>query len=89
MTPSCFEQLHSYTAAQLWRAPELLRGEGPLRGTQKADIYAFGIILYEIYGRSGPYGDDEITISEIIDGVTNPPTTEGGAFTRPSIELLR
>ena len=51
---------------QLWRAPELLRGDGPLRGTQKADVYAFGVILFEIYGRSGPYGEEETTISEII-----------------------
>ena len=84
-TPSGFEQLHLFK--QLWRAPELLRGAGPLRGTQKGDLYAFGIILFEIYGRSGPYGEEEITISEIIEQVTNPP--QGGPLTRPNIELLR
>ena len=45
----------------LWRAPELLRnmkegGQG--RGSQKGDVYSFGIILFEIYGRQGPYGDE-------------------------------
>jgi len=84
-TPSGFEQLHLFK--QLWRAPELLRGAGPLRGTQKGDLFAFGIILFEIYGRSGPYGEEEITISEIIEQVTNPP--QGGPLTRPNIELLR
>ena len=49
----CEKQLHY---KQLWRAPELLRDRSaPLKGTQKADVYAFGIILFEIYGRSGGY----------------------------------
>jgi hypothetical protein len=27
------------------------------RGSQKGDIYSFGVVLYEIIGRIGPYGD--------------------------------
>lgn len=49
--------------AALWRAPELLRdAAAPLHGTPKADVYAFGIVLYEICGRSGPWGKTELTV---------------------------
>ncbi len=51
----------------LWTAPEILRklvGENDKRsqfyGTQKSDIYSFGIILHEIIFRKGPfYLEDE------------------------------
>ena len=42
----------------LWRAPELLRSPNPPpRGSQKGDVFSFGIILYEIVGRKGPWGN--------------------------------
>ncbi|XP_055934070.1 guanylate cyclase 32E-like [Argiope bruennichi] len=51
----------------LWKAPELLRDPcSPANGTQKGDIYSFGIILYEIISRKGPYGHISMTPSEII-----------------------
>lgn len=41
----------------LWKAPEILRNPCAHRqGTQKADVYSFAIILYEILGRRGPFG---------------------------------
>ena len=44
----------------LWRAPELLRnGNASPAAFQKGDIYSFGIILYEIHGRAGPWGKTE------------------------------
>jgi len=40
----------------LWKAPELLRSSSAfIRGSQKADVYAFAIILHEIIGRKGPF----------------------------------
>ncbi len=49
----------------LWTAPELLRRGNvkydlSVAELAKADIYSYGIILYEIYGREGPFGDDLI-----------------------------
>ncbi|GFV59913.1 guanylate cyclase 32E [Trichonephila clavipes] len=62
----------------LWKAPELLRDPcSPANGTQKGDIFSFGIILYEIISRKGPYGPTSMTPSEIIKCVIrkdhNPP----------------
>ncbi|OQV16758.1 Atrial natriuretic peptide receptor 1 [Hypsibius exemplaris] len=39
----------------LWRAPELLRRFMPERGSQKGDVYSFGILLQQFFVRSLPY----------------------------------
>ena len=38
-----------------WRAPEHIRNT-VIKGSQKGDVYSFGIILHEMFGRAGPYG---------------------------------
>ncbi|KAL3273772.1 hypothetical protein HHI36_015199 [Cryptolaemus montrouzieri] len=54
----------------LYRAPELLRNPlPPARGTQKGDVYSFGIVLFEILGCSGPWGNTELSHLEIINQV--------------------
>lgn len=71
----------------LWRAPEILRDTTTLPGgTQKGDVYSFGIILYEVIGRKGPWGDIKFTNDEIVTRVKKPPVN-GIAF-RPSIRHL-
>lgn len=40
------------TGTVAYRAPELLRGFAP---TLKADIYAFGILLWQMVSRKYPY----------------------------------
>ncbi|KAG8237783.1 hypothetical protein J437_LFUL017334, partial [Ladona fulva] len=54
---------HQYYRSLLWKAPELLRGStgrgsrgNVVKGSQKGDVYAFAIILYELLGRRGPFG---------------------------------
>lgn len=71
----------------LWSAPELLRNPyAPTRGTQKGDVYSFGVLLYEIIGRNGPWGETNLTDREIVNKVTNP--TSLNSFFRPSIRHL-
>ncbi|XP_022917688.1 guanylate cyclase 32E [Onthophagus taurus] len=59
----------------LYRAPELLRTSGHYMhsshpvGSQKGDVYSFGIILYELYGRQGPFGNSSLSSAEILNRI--------------------
>ncbi|XP_034667956.1 guanylate cyclase 32E [Drosophila subobscura] len=69
----------------LCMAPELLRDAyRPGRGTQKGDVYSFGILLYEMIGRKGPWGDTAYTKEEIIKFVKCPELLQHGVF-RPAL----
>lgn len=48
----------------------------PERGTQKGDVYSFGIICHEITTRQGPFYlgfMDDLSPKEIVEKVTNGP----------------
>ncbi|XP_078390228.1 atrial natriuretic peptide receptor 1-like [Cetorhinus maximus] len=69
------EDQHLMYAKKLWTAPEILRMENPSTGTQKGDVYSFGIILQEIGLRNGPFyieGQD-LSPKEIIEKVKSDP----------------
>uniref|UniRef100_A0A673ZAE0 Guanylate cyclase n=1 Tax=Salmo trutta TaxID=8032 RepID=A0A673ZAE0_SALTR len=69
---SNMEDTHAYYARKLWAAPELLRAECPPPcGTQKGDIYSFGIILQELALLRGVFHIEGDTLSpkEIVERV--------------------
>ncbi|KAF6030690.1 hypothetical protein EB796_010989 [Bugula neritina] len=45
---------HREDKDQLWCAPEVIKHSEI--ASQKADVYSFGIILYEVIGKKGPFG---------------------------------
>ncbi|KAK9513104.1 hypothetical protein O3M35_001368 [Rhynocoris fuscipes] len=75
----------------LYRAPELLRQtlSCVCIGSQKGDVYSFGIILYELHCRIGPYGDRlGLTPKQIIHRVLCPPKNSTHPF-RPPLDQLQ
>ncbi|KAJ2952824.1 hypothetical protein O0L34_g7189 [Tuta absoluta] len=82
--------VHQYYRGLLWKSPELLRGlddpNGTVGGTQKGDVYAFGIILYEIIARKGPFGPTTLEPKDIVDLVKYP--KKGEEVFRPDLRAL-
>lgn len=80
---------YAYWKRKLWTAPELLRMENPpLEGTQKGDVYSFGIIVHEITTRQGPFylGIDDKSPEEIIKLVKSYPSKGLSQPFRPQID---
>ncbi|XP_017772272.1 PREDICTED: receptor-type guanylate cyclase Gyc76C-like isoform X2 [Nicrophorus vespilloides] len=79
---------HQHFRNLFWKAPEMLRHPSQyIRGTQKGDVYAFGVILYEIIGRKGPFGLCEYEPKDIIEQVKSVPQ-DGECPFRPDLEVL-
>ncbi|CAG5012725.1 unnamed protein product [Parnassius apollo] len=82
---------HQYFRGLLWKSPELLRQlddpNGTVGGTQKGDVYAFGIILYEIIARRGPFGLTAFEPKDIVDRVKRP-KLDGEEVFRPDTSIL-
>ncbi|XP_068149824.1 receptor-type guanylate cyclase Gyc76C-like [Drosophila tropicalis] len=77
---------HQHYRNQLWRAPELLRNHH-IHGSQKGDVYAFAIIMYEIFSRKGPFGQTNFEPKEIVDFVKKLPLKGEEPF-RPEVESI-
>ncbi|KAF3706906.1 Atrial natriuretic peptide receptor 1 [Channa argus] len=92
-TSSCPEDTHAFYARKLWTAPELLRSDCPSPcGTQKGDIYSFGIILQEVAILRGVFYLDPQTLTpkDIIQAVIQggiPPLRPSLCFHSHSEEL--
>ena len=58
-------------------APELLRDDMALTyGSKPGDVYAFAIIMHEVFYQTSPYGPDPLPVERILDRVhagENPP----------------
>ena len=50
----------------LWCAPEIIKQAEV--ASQKADVYSFGIILYEVIGKEGPFGKNYSYSDEELQG---------------------
>uniref|UniRef100_A0A2M4B9V1 Guanylate cyclase n=2 Tax=Anopheles marajoara TaxID=58244 RepID=A0A2M4B9V1_9DIPT len=79
---------YAYWKKLLWTAPELLRDPHySMSGSQKGDVYSFGIIIQEIVSRQGPFylGTEEKSPKEIIKLVKEGPGLLGVPF-RPRVD---
>ncbi|XP_070572062.1 atrial natriuretic peptide receptor 1-like [Ptychodera flava] len=67
---------HEKYTRLLWTSPEILRMNfPPPYGTQKGDIYSFGIIVYEVINRTLPYSFDNITPRDIVNRIRSGEST--------------
>jgi len=71
----------------MWMAPEIIMGK---KYTEKADVYAFGVILWEILTRLEPYEDKEpmqIVVEVVNEGLR--PTLPPPFDSSPLVPLMK
>ncbi|XP_043213098.1 atrial natriuretic peptide receptor 1-like [Amphibalanus amphitrite] len=71
----------------LFKAPEQLRCSGAEAGSQKADVYSFAMVLYEIHSRSPPFSGMGLGPLELLQSVIKRSSNNNPVF-RPPIHML-
>lgn len=69
------EQLMQPTGSILWMAPEIIRMQGGNPYTFKSDVYAFGIVLFELSSGRLPYqhiGNRDMILFQVGRGILSP-----------------
>jgi len=60
-----------YVGTLPWSAPEVLRNDGVTPVTNKADIFPFGLVLWEMIALCTPHPDESLTEDSNNDIVTD------------------
>ncbi|ESO05562.1 hypothetical protein HELRODRAFT_77349 [Helobdella robusta] len=69
-TPTTADETHEeFYKELLWTAPEILRSSIKHLGSQKGDVYSFGIICHEIVFRLYPYQETGLSVKEIVEKI--------------------
>ncbi|XP_037094252.1 speract receptor-like [Pollicipes pollicipes] len=71
----------------LFKAPEVLRSSGVETGSQRADVYSFAMVLYEIHSRSPPFSGMGLGPLELLQSVIKRSSNNNPVF-RPPIHML-
>lgn len=76
------------TGTYAYRAPELLRGECP---TTKADIYSYGICLWQMMKRERPYGNENqhVVIFRVVADQLRPKLTKETGEEKQYVNLIK
>jgi serine/threonine protein kinase len=60
-----------YVGTVLWSAPEVLRKDGLTPITNKADMFSYGLVLWEMIALCPPHLDESLTDDSSIDTATD------------------
>ena len=60
-----------YVGTLIWSAPEVLHNDGLTPITNKADIFSFGLVLWEMITLSPPHLDESLMEDSSIDTSTD------------------